>query len=175
MYPMLETVHILSQSLSQLSTTTKTVYQQITQFLTTLTPLCTSHPTLFAPHLQVILSFLPQLILPAVDSGPTPTVSRPFPSSASKQGAFVFPPPGSSSSPPEPEIDDEAEARSTMRLTALEFMISLSEARPNMVKKDENWVSVMVRACLEGMSELDEDEDINIWLKEDVSNISIFL
>lgn len=62
-----------------------------------------------------------------------------------------------------------------MRLTALEFMISLSEARPNMVKKDENWVSVMVRACLEGMSELDEDEDINIWLKEDVSNISIFL
>jgi hypothetical protein len=168
MYPMLETIHVLSQSLSQPLTTTKTVYQQITQFLTTLTPLCTSHPTLFAPHLQAILSFLPQLILPAVDSGPTPTVTVPFPSSASKQSAFEFPPP-STPSTQEPEVDDEAEARSTMRLTALEFMISLSEARPSMVRKNDNWVSVMVRACLEGMGELDEDEDINVWLKEDVS------
>lgn len=58
-----------------------------------------------------------------------------------------------------------------MRLTALEFMISLSEARPNMVRKVENWVGVMVRACLEGMSELDEDEDINVWLKDDVSSL----
>ncbi|XP_006460617.1 hypothetical protein AGABI2DRAFT_220702 [Agaricus bisporus var. bisporus H97] len=168
MYPMLETVHLLSQSLSQPSTTTKTVYQHITQFLTTLTPLCTSHPTLFAPHLQLILSFLPQLILPAVDSGPTPTAVVPFPSSASKQSAFEFPPP-SAPTTHEPEIDDEAEARSTMRLTALEFMISLSEARPTMVRKNDNWVGVIVRACLEGMGELDEDEDINVWLKEDPS------
>lgn len=56
-----------------------------------------------------------------------------------------------------------------MRLTALEFMISLSEARPAMVRKNTAWVAVLVRACLEGMSELDEDEDINVWLKEDVS------
>ncbi|KAF9445877.1 ARM repeat-containing protein [Macrolepiota fuliginosa MF-IS2] len=169
MNPMLETIHVLSQSLSQPSTTPKPVYQQLTQFLTTLTPLCSSHPTLFAPHLQSLLSFFPQLILPAVDSGPTPTMTRPFPSSASRQDAFVFPPPGTPTSAPEPEIDDEAEARSTMRLTALEFMISLSEARPSMVRKAENWVAVMIRACLEGMSELDEDEDVSVWLKDDPS------
>lgn len=173
MYPMLETVHSLAQSLSQPSTTMKTVYQQLTQFLTTLTPLCSTHPILFAPHLQDLLAFLPQLILPAVDIGLTPTVSRPFPSnggSGTRRDAFVFPPPGASDpTPPDPVIDEEAEARSTMRLTALEFTLSLSEARASMVRKNENWVSLMVRACLEGMGEFDEDEDLNIWLKEDVS------
>jgi hypothetical protein len=170
MYSMLETVHNLSQSLSQPSTTTKVVYQQLTQFLTTLTPLCSSHPTLFAPHLQAILSFLPQLILPQVDSGLTPTVSR---LTASRRSAFEFPPRGSSSPATDPEVDEEAEARSTMRLTTLEFMISLSEARPAMVRKHASWVGVIVRACLEGMSELDEDEDLSVWLKDDV-NICIF-
>jgi hypothetical protein len=116
MYPMLETVHAPLQSLSQHSTTTKTVYQQITQFFTTLTPLCTSHPTLFAPYLQAILSFHPQLTLPAVDSGLTPTVSVPLPLSASKQSAFEFSPPMCPSAR-KPELDEEAEARSTTRLT----------------------------------------------------------
>jgi hypothetical protein len=55
--------------------------------------LCTINPTLFAPHLPRLLTFLPGLILPLVDCGPTPTVGRPFPGSGrSRQGVFVFPP-----------------------------------------------------------------------------------
>ncbi|KAJ3516850.1 hypothetical protein NMY22_g14107 [Coprinellus aureogranulatus] len=51
----------------------------LTRFLTALTPLCSTNPALFQPHLSALLSFMPQLILPAVDCGPTPTVIPPFP------------------------------------------------------------------------------------------------
>ncbi|TEB37703.1 hypothetical protein FA13DRAFT_705777 [Coprinellus micaceus] len=93
MYPILETVHVLSQNLlspplypsssapSPSSSSSPTSSQekplsntaQLTRFLTALTPLCTSNPALFQPHLSALLSFMPQLILPAVDCGPTPT------------------------------------------------------------------------------------------------------
>jgi hypothetical protein len=49
------------------------------------------------------------------------------------------------------EKDDEHDERSTLRLSALEFMISLSEAGPNMVRKVSRWTDIIVRACLEGM------------------------
>ena len=68
------------------------------------------------------------------------------------------------------EKDDERDKRSTLRLSALEFMISLSEARPNMVWKVRGWTDIIVHACLEGMGEFDGEEisDLESWLGEDV-------
>ena len=201
--PMLETLPALAQhtghihpSVIPASTPSPTLspdseasyYSHLSTFLTTLTPLASSHPYLFQPHLPALLSFLPALILPTVDAGPTPTVSRPFPSASSsssassengRQPAFVFPPVPSSSSPPVPSLsspelnnEDEEDEKSTLRLSALEFMISLSEAKPAMVKKVPGWTEVVVRACLEGMGELD-DENLEAWLREDVSTYSV--
>jgi len=50
-------------------------------------------------------------------------------------------------------------------------MISLSEARQNMVRKVSGWTEIIVRACLEGMGEFDDEETsgLEVWLKEDVS------
>lgn len=68
------------------------------------------------------------------------------------------------------EADDADEARKA----ALELMIGLSEGRPGMVKKTEGWVPLVVRACLEGMGELDvemgggEEESLREWLEADV-------
>jgi len=56
-----------------------------------------------------------------------------------------------------------------MRLAAVEFMVSLSEARPAMVRNNVTWVNIVVTACLDGMSEFDDDQDINVWLNDDVS------
>ncbi|PPQ86212.1 hypothetical protein CVT25_006892 [Psilocybe cyanescens] len=195
-------------------------YHYLSTFLSTLTPLASTHPILFAPHLQTLLAFLPGLILPPVDCGPTPTVGRPFPvsgggSSGSRGGgrgggAFVFPPLSASGAGAgagagagmmdgygEADEDDHhpshngdheddhdhddhddadsfSDERSTLRLSALEFMISLSEARPNMVRKVAGWTEVIVRACLEGMGELELDEGeggegLGEWVREDPS------
>ncbi|KAF9554626.1 ARM repeat-containing protein [Agrocybe pediades] len=207
--PMLEALPQLANSLSQpplgaetSPTTARTSnYHYLSTFLSTLTPLTTSHPIIFAPHLQTLLTFLPNLILPPVDCGPTPTAVRPFPAAAGAGGAggrrsaFMFPPGGSSSNggmdnglddgdddtqnadgeddDVNAELDLERDERSTLRLSALEFMISLSESRPSMVKKVNGWTEVIVRACLEGMGELeDEDEGLEGWLKEDPSMVS---
>ncbi|KAK7012698.1 armadillo-type protein [Favolaschia claudopus] len=212
MHPVLETLHTLAQMLptagslatahpsrsapvlSPTSDTGPSPYANLTNFLTNLTPLCTTHPSLFQPHLQALLSFFPSLILPSADPGPTPTVSRPFPSegegsTSDRQGAFVFPPPESptvSKSPavaashnaPSPLDDDgaraqrdlDADERQTLRLAALEFMVSLSEARASMVKRVDGWVGIMVRACLEGMGEFEEGDGLDGgWADEDPS------
>ena len=206
---MLETLPPLAQSLSHpplgsnssLGPRTSN-YHYLSTFLSTLTPLCTSHPILFSPHLVSLLTFLPALIMPPVDCGPTPTMGRPFPGNggpnSGRQDVFVFPPPssGTSSSPStspssagpsnshsnqnsieEDEKDDERDERSTLRLSALEFMISLSEARPNMVRKVPGWTEIIVRACLEGMGEFDEEETemsgLESWLREDVGYLSL--
>jgi importin-5 len=44
-----------------------------------------------------------------------------------------------------------------MRRAALELLISLSEARPSMVKKCNGWVNGVVRCCLEGMAEIRDE------------------
>ena len=87
---------------------------------------------------------------------------------------FVFPP-SSASRSAEAEADADAgrvdegdDEKSTLRLSALEFMVSLSEAKASMVKKVHGWTDVIVRACLEGMGELDDDA-LDVWLREDVS------
>ena len=127
-------------------------------------------------YLSIFLSTLTPLTLIH------PIYSRPMFNHCSpvyhRQGAFTFPPPdsstpstdeGVSSSPIEDE--DDKDERSTLRLSALEFMVKLSEARPNMVHKVTGWTEVIVRACLEGMGELDEDETsgLEAWLREDVN------
>ena len=51
-----------------------------------------------------------------------------------------------SSTPTENEkIDEEVEEKEEVRKTALEFMIGLSAARALMFKKQEGWVSAVVR------------------------------
>lgn len=55
-----------------------------------------------------------------------------------------------------------------MRETALEFMVTLSEARPSMVKRTDGWAAALVRGCLEGMGQIPEGE-VEIWLESDVS------
>lgn len=151
LYPMLNTLPLLPHT-------------HLPGFLNTLTPLASSNPSLFEPHLPALLKFLPGLILPSVDSGPTPTVARPNPDSQ----AFTFPPPSASDIKGKgPATNDEDEETTEVRKAALEFMVSLSEARPSMVKKVDGWTAAVVRGCLEGMGEIPED-DIEIWLEADV-------
>ena len=147
MYPMLDTLPSLSHA-------------HLPKFLIILTPLTTSHPQLFSPHLHALLSFLPALIIPSADSGPTPTVARPFPGTQS----FTFPPTQNGGPVDDEELDEEAEE---VRKAALEFMISLSEAKPAMVRRTDGWVSAIVRGCLGGMGELRDDE-LASWLDADV-------
>jgi hypothetical protein len=102
----------------------------------------------------------------------------------------VFPPPSSDTSSPstppsespapsasphlrdDQDISEEEDQKQTLRLSALEFMLSLSEAKPSMVKKVPGWVEIMIRACLEAMGEFEEDEGtgsgLNAWLADDV-------
>jgi hypothetical protein len=157
MHPLLETLPALPPA-------------QLTKFLQSLLPLALACPHLFAPHLRPLLSFLAALLLsPAAvnDPGPTPTVGRPFPG-AGGGSAFEFPPPGASKGKaPEKAPSKEDEEREDARKAALEFVISLSEARPGMVRKVEGWCGAIVRGCLEGMGELDEEET-ETWLDADV-------
>jgi hypothetical protein len=136
-------------------------------FLSTLTPLCSSSPELFAPHLNALLSFLPALILPSVDCGPTPTVAKPFPT---PQGTFAFPPSPASPALRKGSIEDASYAeKEEVRKAALEFMVKLSEGNAKMVRKVPGWVAAIVRGCLEGMGEFDDDpQSLQIWLDADV-------
>ena len=135
---------------------------QFPKFISTLTPLATTNPTLFQPNLRPLLGFLPALILPSADPGPTPTVAKPFPTS----GSFTFPPPAAGSKSMSGDCTDEDgmamdEEKEDVRKAALEFMISLSEAKPGMVRKVDGWTAAIVRGCLEGMGELgDENLDV---------------
>jgi hypothetical protein len=65
------------------------------------------------------------------------------------------------------------EEREDVRKAALEFMISLSEAKPSMVRKVEGWTGAIVRGCLEGMGEL-RDDNLDVWLESDVRFLSSF-
>lgn len=134
-------------------------------FLATITPLAQSNPSLFAPHLPALLKFLPGLILPSADSGPTPTVSRPNPSGSP---SFTFPPPSAADTKGKAAARNEEDEETTeVRKAALEFMVTLSEARPGMVRRVDGWPAALVRGCLEGMGEIPED-DMEIWLEADV-------
>ncbi|KIK93959.1 hypothetical protein PAXRUDRAFT_33792 [Paxillus rubicundulus Ve08.2h10] len=165
--------HQLSQCLSllypMLDTLPSLPNVHLKTFLSSLTPLCSSHPTLFAPHIPALLSFLGALIMPTADSGPTPTVAKPFPNTST---SFAFPPghvhQQSDEGDAEAAEDDEKEQ---VRRAALEFMVSLSEAKPSIIKRVDGWTLAVVRACLEGMGELPED-GLGVWLETDPSDDS---
>jgi hypothetical protein len=116
--------------------------------------------------MNALLSFLRGLIMPSVDSGPTPTVAKPFPGTSS---SFTFPPGGSGNRTPD-DSDEvaEDEEKELVRKAALEFMVSLTEAKPTLAKRSEGWTAAMVRASLEGMGELPEDT-LDSWLEADPS------
>ncbi|EIN06364.1 ARM repeat-containing protein [Punctularia strigosozonata HHB-11173 SS5] len=151
-------------------------HSQLPKFLATLTPLTSVHPVVFQEHMPALLSFFSALVVPMADAGPTPTVARPFPSkngngSPGQDRAFSFdfvttPGKGKEKAPE----DEEKEERDEVRKAALEFMVSLSEAKPAMVKRvsGNGWVVAIVRGCLEGMGELPEDDDmLQAWLDAD--------
>lgn len=149
LYPMLNTLPTLPHAL-------------LPPFLAALTDLAVSAPLLFRPHIPALLAFLPALLLPAPDAGPTPTVTRPNP------GGFTFP-------PPEERREGKGEKgaeEDEVRKAALEFMTALSEARPGMVRGVHEWMNVLVRGALEGMGEIPED-DVEEWLDADVSSSSL--
>ncbi|KAI0684888.1 ARM repeat-containing protein [Cytidiella melzeri] len=150
LYPMLNTLPYLPHA-------------HLPGFLSTLTPLASSNPSLFEHHLSALLKFLPGLILPSADAGPTPTVSRPNPNGAP---SFSFPPSPVATPDASAGTDDEDEETREVRKAALEFMVSLSEARPGMVRRVDGWTAAVVRGCLEGMGEFPE-EDIDVWLEAD--------
>ncbi|GJJ16311.1 hypothetical protein Clacol_010608 [Clathrus columnatus] len=176
-------------------------------FIQTVTTLASSPSAahVFAPHLPALLNYLPSLILPQCnDPGPTPTVGRPFPASETSssnsvqsnggpstptQGAgrsvFVFPP---AAKPPQAGDNLDHEYEQETRKAALELLVSLTEARPGMVKRVEGWIALGVRACLEGMGEIgeceeggggqgpglrkidEEEQDLQVWLNSDPSD-----
>ncbi|OCB84852.1 ARM repeat-containing protein [Sanghuangporus baumii] len=137
-----------------------------TRFLNVLTPLAGTHPTLFAPHFNDLLHFLPGIILnqKEYDAGPTPTVARPFPNGHGS--VFQFPP---TSKPSENRLDaDDDDEKEETRRAALELMVSLSEARPSLARRVDGWLPALVRACLEGIAELPDDEEtLASWLDAD--------
>ena len=118
MYPILDTLPFLLRA-------------QQPPFLSVLTELATSNPHLFRPHIPALLTFLPSLLIPAVDAGPTPTVARPNPGGGS---TFAFPPVAQSSNGDEREGTGEEDE---VRQAALEFMTMLSEPKRVMLKSVE--------------------------------------
>ena len=159
LYPMLDTLPSLPNI-------------RLKTFLSSLTPLCASHPQLFAPHMDALLSFLRALIMPSADPGPTPTVAKPFPVTTP---SFSFPPQSHCQRAQQLQLqqqrsddaDAEDDEKEQVRQAAIELMVSLSEARPGLVKRVEGWTPAVVRACLEGMAELPED-GLEVWLDADV-------
>ena len=147
MYPMLNTLPSLPRP-------------QQPAFLSVLTELAGSNPHLFRPHIPALLKFLPSLLLPVVDAGPTPTVARPNPGGGS---TFAFPPVAQSTNG---EDKDPTGEDDEVRKAALEFMTTLSESKPGMLRNEPAWVEIVVRGCLEGMGEIPED-DTETWLEAD--------
>jgi importin-5 len=97
---------------------------------------------------------VPGLILLSADQGPTPTVAHPLPT---PHFSFSFPPvPSLDVVTGEDEADEEKEE---VWKAALEFMITLSEAKPSMVRKQDGWIPAIVRGCWEGMGEFPDDKE----------------
>lgn len=138
-------------------------------FLRSLTPLSSSRPSLFRPHLASLLTFLFPLLLPPPSSSladATPTAAHPH--------TFSFPPTPTSRNPGYflSHLDNETstpvdEERDAVRHAALELLVSLSEARPPMVKECAGWVSGVVRCCLEGMAEIRDNHFGQGWADAD--------
>lgn len=60
-----------------------------------------------------------------------------------------------------------SEATEDTRYAALELLISLTESLPKAVQGFQEWTPCVVRCCLEGMADIDDDEEAD-WLDRDV-------
>ncbi|TFK36038.1 hypothetical protein BDQ12DRAFT_687533 [Crucibulum laeve] len=117
---------------------------------------------IFAPALPSAGNFPPGVDTSCNLLRTTSTAGNSLPSSSNSstgKSALVFSAPGSSSfhlqsSDFQEDVESEDEVvdankRATLQLDALEFIISLSEAKSGMVRKATGWVEAVVRACLE--------------------------
>ena len=59
------------------------------------------------------------------------------------------------------------DVKGDMKKAALEFMISVSEAKSATVRKVNGWTAAIITECLEGMGEL-ADDNLHVWLQDDV-------
>ncbi|KAG8968327.1 hypothetical protein FRC03_007786 [Tulasnella sp. 419] len=120
-------------------------------FLQALIPLATSEPYLFRPHLQSLLAFLSPLLLlsypPNRDATGTETTG------ATSEGASA---------------KSETDARDEARLSALELLVTLTEASPNSAQACPGWVPDLVRCCLEGMAQI--TGELEDWAANDPSH-----
>lgn len=146
---------ILSQMLNSLPSLPPS---RLPKFLSTLSKLAVSKPTLFEPHLQSLLDFLGPLILPTTDESSTSTELKP---------AFIFPPPSDVPKSPKDDGDKLDEEKEAMMKAVLEFMITLSEAKLGIFMSVHEWTAAVVRGCLEGMETL-RDNQLEEWLESDV-------
>jgi importin-5 len=110
-------------------------------------------------HLRPVLNFLPALILPSADPSLTSAVAKPFRNSES---FTIQPTADNSQSPTGDDTDDRVR-----RKAALKFLISLSGAKLEMVRKLDGWAAAILRSYLNGMGELGND-NVNVWLEADV-------
>ncbi|THU84282.1 ARM repeat-containing protein [Dendrothele bispora CBS 962.96] len=141
--------------------------------LSALTPLASSHPALFLPHLAGLLSFLPTLVLPLSDPGMTPRPKGRGESFVGSSGFSYY------DADEEEQEQEQEEERQALRLAALEFMLSLSSSPTTPQSTiSSTWISLIVRACLEGMAEIDEENPFGVpgglagWLNADPSTSS---
>ena len=184
LYHMLETLPALVQHTGHTTPATtpsptlspddesQSYYSHFSEFLTTLTPLCSSHPYLFQGTVDISSTVDTPHCRCRPNSNCRPAV--PFSlvrrrDSRKWQVCVCLSASRSAEAAAEgSHVDEEDDEKSSLRLSALEFMVSLSEAKSSMVKKAHGWADVIVRACLEGMGELDDDA-LDAWLREDVS------
>ena len=150
LYPMLETLPSLRPS-------------HFASFIPSFNRLALRKPALFQPHFGLLLSFLGPRILPSTDAVSTPTDSKPVATNEYFEDASIsvtFKSLGDN-------MDDLDEDKEAMMKVALEFMITLSEAKYSMVNDVNGWVAAIVRGCLEGMGTL-RNNDLDEWLGADV-------
>ena len=121
--------------------------------------LCAFNPHLFASHMDALLSFLRALIMPSAHPGLTPTVAKPFPVTTL---SFSFLPQSHFRRARQlqlqqqwsEDVDAEDNGKKKVRQAAIELMVSLSEAWPGLIKHVRGSTAAVVRACLEGMTEI---------------------
>lgn len=118
------------------------------KFISALSPLAEKYPPIFQPALAALLPFLSALILLKEERASTPTNAQPK----------------STHTRADEDLKEE------LRKTALEFMLTLCEGKPVMIKKVDGWAAAIVKGCLEGMCELDDD-DLELWLQSDVNAV----
>lgn len=105
---------------------------------------------LFYPALRVFLDLFSPVIVPST----TPTLEKPHPTWRAV---------GLSNG----SDGDNVKHKEAARKAALEFMVTLTEADPNLAQEEDHWVPTILKACLLGMSEFG-NADLRVWLESAV-------